>query len=185
MASDGTVFRVYLPTKRRFLEGKTALDQLSENRVENVRPQHILQALLITPPQQQQEEALLENMAEGRLAYHVVQVIRLDVDGHALLSRKFWFDRTELNLARQEVFEPSGNLVTVAYYREWNEGGTALYPGLVYIDRKKEGYQLTIRILEPGLNEPVPENAFVLEPPPDVKVEPLGEAGRIGAAESQ
>src|SRR6185295_7401484 len=49
MVSNGIRFRVYIPSKNRFLEGSNTTQQLSENKLENLRPQHFLDALLVRP----------------------------------------------------------------------------------------------------------------------------------------
>jgi hypothetical protein len=46
MASDGKEFRVWLPTKNKFLLGEVGLERNSEKPLENLRPQHLLDALL-------------------------------------------------------------------------------------------------------------------------------------------
>src|SRR5262245_42855589 len=46
MASDGNEFRVWLPTKNKFLAGEVALERNSDKPLENLRPQHLLDALL-------------------------------------------------------------------------------------------------------------------------------------------
>ena len=45
MASDGKEFHVWLPTKNKFLVGEVALERNSEKPLENLRPQHLLDAL--------------------------------------------------------------------------------------------------------------------------------------------
>src|SRR5436309_602918 len=45
MISNATQFRVYIPAKNRFLEGLNSSQELSENKLENLRPQHFLEAL--------------------------------------------------------------------------------------------------------------------------------------------
>src|SRR5262249_6807326 len=46
MASDGGEFHVWLPTKNKFLSGAVAVERTSEKPLENLRPQHLLDALL-------------------------------------------------------------------------------------------------------------------------------------------
>ena len=50
MASDGKEFQVYLAAKNRFLVGDSSVKASSSKRADNVRPHHILEALLIDPP---------------------------------------------------------------------------------------------------------------------------------------
>src|SRR5580700_5286182 len=45
MVSDGKEFRIYIPSKNSFLVGPTALVRPSNKPIENLRPQHIVEAL--------------------------------------------------------------------------------------------------------------------------------------------
>ena len=45
MVSDGKEFRIYIPSKNSFLVGSTALAHPSNNPIENLRPQHVVEAL--------------------------------------------------------------------------------------------------------------------------------------------
>ena len=49
MVSDGASFKLYVPARNRFLVGRNEIDQPSENKLENLRPQHFLEALLVRP----------------------------------------------------------------------------------------------------------------------------------------
>src|SRR5258707_14847260 len=46
MASDGEIFRVSIPSKNKFLVGPVAQERTSSKPIENLRPQHLLDALL-------------------------------------------------------------------------------------------------------------------------------------------
>src|SRR6202158_3033674 len=45
MVSDGAIFRIYIPSKNTFLVGPTALTRPSTKPIENLRPNHIVEAL--------------------------------------------------------------------------------------------------------------------------------------------
>src|SRR3954470_20827609 len=49
MVSNGTDFKLHVPARNRFIVGKNEIDQPSQNRLENLRPQHFQDALLIRP----------------------------------------------------------------------------------------------------------------------------------------
>jgi outer membrane lipoprotein-sorting protein len=174
MASNGQTFQVYLPTKKRFFVGETAEDHPSEKRMENIRPNHILDALLIDPPQAD-EIAVLENAIEGLTPYQVVSLIRLDKNKKPKLARKFWFSRETLELSHMQILDDLGNTVTLALYEQWAEQESLPYPTIVTVIRPLDGYSLRIHFLQPGLNETVPEDSFVLEAPEGVTVEHIGE----------
>src|SRR6476660_6652889 len=49
MVSTGNDFRVYIPAKSRFIEGRNELSALSPNKLENLRPSVFLDALFVRP----------------------------------------------------------------------------------------------------------------------------------------
>jgi outer membrane lipoprotein-sorting protein len=179
MVSDRDEFSVYLVWRKRFLQGSTALDERSDERAENIRPQHVVEPLLIDPPQDD-ETAALDNQARGGRLYHVV-VLSKKQNGHEVITRKFWFDRADLRLGIVEIYDGDGNVVTRASYTGWHDSGEAAYAETVSINRPVDGYSLVIRMQDPGMNATLPADAFVLDPPPGVPVERVGDAARSAA----
>lgn len=175
MASNGQTFQVYLPPKKRFFVGETAVDHPSEKRLENIRPNHILDALLIEPPRAD-EIATLENAIEGLTPYQVVSLIRLGGGQEPKLKRKFWFSRETLELSHMQIFDDLGNTATLARYEQWAQQDALPYATIVTVMRPADGYSVRIHVLRPGLNETVPEDSFVLETPEGVTVERIGES---------
>jgi len=172
MVSDGTQYKVHLPTENRFLIGENAFTKPSKKRFENVRPQHIRQALVIDPPREDEEVAFLRNVTYGRQAYHVVSI---EKSGRPELSREIWFERMSLRIVRQIIYDYSGDPVTDAWYQQWIETESIPFPGLIHINRPKDGYELRVEVLKSGINEDVPANAFKLDIPEGAKVERIGE----------
>ena len=182
MASAGATFQVHVPSKSRFLVGDTAANKPSESRVENVRPQHILEAVLISP-QRDDEKPLLENVVEGLKAYQLLVLVRPGAEeGQLQLSRKIWFDRSNLEITRQEIYDDKGDVATDAWYREWSTEGTVMFPHFIYMSRPGDGYDLQVRILKVDLNVPLPADAFDLKPPEGTKIERIGEMKESAAS---
>ena len=175
MASDGNEFQVHLPAKNRFLVGESSVKAGSSKRADNVRPHHILEALLIDPPQSAESKTFLVNRWEGSRAYQVVSLLREANGGALKLSREIWFDRSGLDIARLIVFDDAGEPVTIARYADWSEQDSLPFPAWVAISRPKDGYDLQVRILKSGLNEKVPEDGFQLKPPRGVRIQRVGE----------
>jgi outer membrane lipoprotein-sorting protein len=174
MASNGETFQMYLPSRKRFFVGKAVEEKRSENRTENIRPQHILEALLIEP-QQPDEWATLQNAVEGLTPYQVVSLVSPQSEQKAKVTRKFWFTRETFELSHMQILDDHGDTATLARYEQWAEQDGLPYAAAVTVIRPGDGYTLQIRILTPGLNETVPEDSFVLETPEGVTVERLGE----------
>ena len=179
MVSDHDGFSVYLVWRKRFLQGETALDERSDERAENIRPQHVVEPLLIDPPQSD-ETAALDNQARIGRTYHIV-VFRKKQGDVEVITRKFWFDRADLQLAILEIYDGDGNAVTQASYSDWREGGDAPYAARVSITRPFDGYSLVVQMQDPGINAALPPDAFVLDPPPGVPVERVGDTAKSAA----
>ena len=62
-------------------------------------------------------------------------------------------------------------MVTDVYYSEWALEEALPFPGTIFLSRPKDGYELEVRITKAGLNEAIPERAFVLEPPKGMDVD--------------
>src|SRR5262249_24936461 len=116
MASDGNEFRVWLPTKNKFLVGELALERTSEKPLENLRPQHLLDALLWQSIRKE-ETVLLEESNDETGRYYVLTQLR---GGRTLeIYRKIWFDRADLSIARLQFFGPRGLLLSDVRYADW------------------------------------------------------------------
>ena len=176
MVSDQDKFSVYLVWRKRFLQGDTAFDVRSEKRAENIRPQHVVEPLLIDPPQPG-ETAALDNLVRNGRLYHVV-VFRRQEGEHEVITRKFWFDRADLQLGILEIYDGDGNVATQASYSEWSESNGLPYAASVAITRPADGYSLVVHMQDPGLNPSLPPEAFTLDPPPGIEIERVGDAGQ-------
>src|SRR5437773_10831536 len=116
MASDGETFRVSIPTKNKFLVGSVANERNSSKPIENLRPQHLLDALLWPPIRKEEAVTMREfNNEQGR--YYVLTVLR---GGYQLeVLREIWFDRANLQVARIQTFGPKGTLLSDTSFSNW------------------------------------------------------------------
>ncbi|MBI4442451.1 MAG: hypothetical protein HY649_03645 [Acidobacteria bacterium] len=164
MASDGETFRLYIPSRNRFIMGKSQGGRRSESPLENLRPQHILDALLWRAPAEG-EQAVLEAAQEGDKAFYVVHVLRRSGAQQLLLARNFWFERRNLSLERLQIFDEDGEAVTDVRYADY-----AVFSGLAYarhilIDRPRDQFGLSLSVSQLQWNEPLPDDKFHLERP--------------------
>lgn len=174
MASNGETYQMHVPPRKRFFVGDATQDEPSEAREENIRPQHILEALMIEPPRAN-EVAVLENVIEGPTPYQVVSLVRTNGAQKPKITRKFWFTRSTLELSHMQILDDLGDTATLARYEQWNEEGPLPYASLITVIRPADGYSLRIHFLQPGLNAAVADVNFQLEAPEGVTVERIGE----------
>jgi outer membrane lipoprotein-sorting protein len=180
MASDGENFEVSIPPRSKFLEGSVALERASAKPLENLRPQHLFDALL-WPEIRKEEMVLFEEANDGEARYYVLTVLRGGYRTEIL--RKIWFDRTDLNVARFESYGPKGALVSDVHYSDWEPvtgdttGASLSYPRKIEIDRTRDEYRLDMNVTKVTLNEAVEAERFRLTAPVGVEVTHLGENG--------
>jgi len=174
MVSDGEEFRLYIPPVQKFIVGKAAFRRPSKNSLENLRPQHILEALLVPALDENHEKWLLEESQEGGHRYYVVLIVEAAEGGELRLKRRAWFDRADLQLARMQYYEAQGLYVEDVRYSEYQDFQGVNYPAQIELVRPVEDYRVAITILKATFNQPIDPEKFVLKQPPDTETINLG-----------
>jgi len=180
MVSNGKNFELASPIKSKFYVGSNQQPvKPSPQPLENLRPQHISDALLLKPIEEGKEIAVLENTTEvvkdpknhkdvEQLAYTVLVVDKDSVGNY--LSRKIVFSRTDLLPHEQSIYNRQGQLVTFVRYENFSDYSGLLLPAIVSIQRPVEGYAITISMVKVDVNVPLTDDQFVLTQPPGSQV---------------
>ncbi len=188
MASDGETFRVSIPSKNKFLIGSVSVERAGSKPIENLRPQHLLDALL-WPEVRKEETVLFEEFNEESARYYVLTVLRGGYQTEIL--RRIWFDRSVLQVAHLESFGPRGILVSDTHFSNWQpvdadgsaasasgtSGARQQFPRSILIERPHDDYRLDLQIAKITLNADIPAERFKLEPPTGAEVIHVGEPG--------
>jgi outer membrane lipoprotein-sorting protein len=170
MSSDGDTFRLYIPVKNRFIIGKNRGGRRSKSTLENLRPQVILDALLLKGPEPGKEQAVLESFSEAGSAYYIVHIIRVVPGQIGELERNIWFDRHSLDVVRIEMFDSDGEEATDVLYAGYVPVSGIPYPREIIVERPKDLYGLRLSITNLQFNQPVGEDKFVLDQPPGTEL---------------
>src|SRR5947209_5966786 len=93
MASNGPDFHLYVPSKNRFITGSNEVINPSPNKLENLRPTHFLNALIVRPVEAGVDKLMLENFTDEDDAFYIVHVVREAGGGELRLARTIWFSR--------------------------------------------------------------------------------------------
>ena len=187
MASDGETFWVSIPSKNKFLEGPVAFERASSKPIENLRPQHLLEALL-WPEIRKEEAVLFEEFNDENARYYVLTVLRGGYQTE--IYRKIWFDRADLEVARMQAFGPKGLLVSDVYLADFQPvdnvaelkpSGTSAndpvaFPRTIRIERPHDDYRLDLQVMKVTLNEELPADRFKLEQPAGEELVHVGSA---------
>lgn len=173
MASDGQTFRIYIPSKNKFIVGPDNLRRTAAKPIENLRPQHLLEAL-IWPAIPQSENVLLEEADALPFRYYVLTLAMSGEQGWEL-DRKIWFDRATLRIARIQIYGPGGELVSDIRTSNWQPVGGMNYPKDILLARPADEYRLGIHITQLTLNQPITGDKFQLAQPSGTELVQLGE----------
>jgi len=180
MASDGETFRVSIPPKKKFLVGPVAVERSSSKPIENLRPQHLLDALL-WPEIRKEESVTLREYNEENARYYILTVLRGGYQVEVL--REIWFDRVELQVSRMLTFGPKGVLLSDVRLGDWQPSdaatsstAAALFPRAIRIERPHDDYKLDLRVTKVIMNEEIPAERFKLEQPAGAELVPVGKA---------
>src|SRR5260370_24431756 len=166
MASEGETLRVLIPSKKKFLVGPVAVERVSSKPIENLRPQHLLDALL-WPEIHKAESVTLREFNDENARYYILTVLRGGYQVEVL--REIWFDRSNLQVARMQNFGPKGLLLSDVRVADWqpsdNAGqaataaasnGTALFPRSIRIERPHDDYNLDLQSTQITINKHIP-----------------------------
>jgi hypothetical protein len=177
MVSDGNEFKLWIPPKNRFIVGHNAINKPSPSALENLRPQHISDALMLHEIDPKDEIAVLEGSNEiiqdpqtkkdVEQPNYILDVVRRDAEsGTWYLARKIYFSRTTLMPYRQVVYDRYGYVATDASYDDFQPIDGMQFPNLIRIWRPQEEYTITLHFVKLEINKPMTPEQFALEQPP-------------------
>ena len=179
MVSDGQEFKLYIAPKNRFVVGQNNVATPNPQQpLENLRPKVIYDALLlreIAPDERPVLETGTETVIgdKGRRYQqlnYVILVIRSRGENDWVLSRKIYFNRTDLLPNRQEIFDETGTVATDARYSNYKIQEGIEFPSKIEIRRPEEEYDITLTIVKLVFNETLGDDKFVLQQPPGTQV---------------
>jgi outer membrane lipoprotein-sorting protein len=180
MESNGKIFHIFIPSKNQFLEGPADLERPSSKPIENLRPQHLTDAIFWEPIPQE-GLVLLEETTESPSSFYVLTVAREGSNGSPgkpkdwEIARKIWFDRTDLKVLRIDAFESGGKPTATVRYSNWDTFGDVRYPRQILLDRPQNDYQLHLTITKLTANDSIAPERFELSQPSGSDLVRVGE----------
>ncbi len=173
MVSNGSEFKLYIPSKNRFIVGKNVIEAPSSNKLENLRPQHFLEALLVRPPADP-SKLVMENYTDEDNAFYILHEISEETGGQLKMRRSLWFNRFNLTLSRQIVFNDEGNIESDSRYDQWRYFDAVPFPKHIDLNRPQDEYGVVIDVVKMEMNKNLPDERFVLEQPEGTTLQVLG-----------
>jgi hypothetical protein len=173
MLSVGNEFRVSIPSKNQFIEGRDDLPANSPNKLENLRPSAFRTSLLIDPPDPKNDIVILADDTDETKSVYILYLIHQDRAKYKLV-RSLYFDRHTLTIIRQKTFDSEGYITSQTRYADWKTFSGVLFPTDIDIQRPQDGYELNLKLTYLKMNGPEagPEK-FVLPQPPNAQLKVL------------
>jgi Outer membrane lipoprotein-sorting protein len=188
MVSNGQNFRLYIPIKDKFIIGNTSSRHTAKNALENLRPQHILQALIVPPIDVEHETMYREKISlhsQPNKHFYLVSIIEPHKTRSVILRRKVWFDRSNLELVRVQFYDPDGTCTEDVRYSDYQDFKGIHYPTRIELERPEDDYEVTITIEKASFNLAIPAEKFELNKPEGAEVIDLDAAQPEGKPRGQ
>jgi outer membrane lipoprotein-sorting protein len=175
MVSNATDFRLFLSSQNKFIEGLNSAPAISKNRIENLRPAAFLSSMLIMPPEPELEEPIMTDLTDEDNALYSLLFIRKLPDGSHLATREIWFDRLDLSIVRQMVFNEQVAIISDTKYTKWTVYGGVSFPAHIEIQRPIDGYGVVMDIQQMQMNKAITDDKFVLTRPDGTTLQQIGD----------
>jgi len=181
LVSDGKEFKLWIPPKNRFVQGRNDVTTPNAQQpLENLRPQHIYDALLIPAIDPKTERAVMQSDVEQvadpkdkkrTLEQPDYEILVIHDGPHGwYIARKIVFSRTDLLPHRQVVYDDMGNPSTDVHYGEYKDYSGVNFPSQIEIERPQEEYDITLSMVKLELNGTLTNDKFILDKPAGAEV---------------
>jgi len=193
MVSDGSVFKLSIPAKSKFYVGHNNVVQAGGKPLEDLRPQAIYDALLLPELDAQQDIAVLEQSTEVIYDPKKKKSLEqpdyvIDVLHHAgddwYMSRKIVFDRTNLTVHQQIIYDQKGAITTEATYQVYQDYNGVSFPRVIQIDRPQEEYSIRLTVEKLAINGTLHDDQFALQQPPGTQLIDLDQPNQTASSTS-
>ncbi len=166
MASRQARFQIWAPTRNKFVTGSTHLERDYDNPLYNVRPEHVLPAILIEPlPAAPGARIFLVEEEDAKSRYYVIYELHRR---KLRPKRRLWIERRKLELVRQDYFDPDGRVASSIRYTAPAALDQVVVNTGVVLERPPERYTLRLQ-LEPKslkIGRDLEDRHFQLPVPP-------------------
>jgi len=169
MVSNGTEFRFL--RNNLFVKGLNSAPATSQNKMENLRPEAFLSSMLIRPWDPATESVMMKDDTDEDNDLYRLEFDGKAKDGTPIPGREVWFDREDLSIVRQKTYDPNGNIVSDTSYSKWQVYNGVPFPAHIDLNRRIDGYGVTIDVVKMEMNKELTNAQFVLEQPEGAKLQ--------------
>lgn len=183
MVSDGQNFKLLIPPRKRAIVGSNTVTTKSKNGLENLRPDVFFDSLFIQGPQ---EDEIMSMTTDIRVIEsgkkkkdlieepaYALQILKRPEGTQARTLRVIHINSTDLLPYQQDIYDKDGQVVTKAFYSNYQYYGNTPFPSNIIIERPRDHYSLTVSITKLTLNGHFDDDQFELKIPENIPIETL------------
>jgi outer membrane lipoprotein-sorting protein len=191
LASDGTDFKLLIPSKSRVIEGKNSVGKRSPTPLENLRPSVFVDSVLIHDISPDQIVSVIHE-SSTTLDVKTKRLIELpqydltvmsgappvsdkDIAKVAEPLRVIRFSRVDLLPVEQDIYNSEGDLETQVLYGPYKDFDGTKFPVTIDISRPLDEYRIRLSVEKLLVNQPLPDKQFELTIPAGTKVQTIPE----------
>jgi outer membrane lipoprotein-sorting protein len=178
MVSDGKSFKLYIPSRNKAVIGTSEVTTPSKNGLENLRPSVFFDSLLIRAIQPSEifslssDVRILENPKKKKDLIeepdYDIEVLSQPQGQIARILRVVHISRGNLLPYQQDLYNDQGQVVTRAFYSDYQKFGDIPFPTHILIRRPFDEYSLSISISKLTFNTKLDDDSFELKIPDTV-----------------
>ncbi len=181
MVSDGTNFKLVIPSRNKAMVGTNEVTQPSKNGLENLRPSVFFDSLFVRGqgPNQilsmttdtrviesgKKKKDLIEEPA------YALQVLAQPEGNIVRTLREIFINSTDLLPYQQDIYDKNGVVVTRATYSNYQFYNGIPFPTTIVIQRPRDHYSLTVTITKLTINQKLEDDQFELKIPEGIPIQ--------------
>ena len=183
MVSDGKNFKLLIPPRKRAIVGSNTVTTPSKNGLENLRPDVFFDSMFIQGPEEDEIMSMTTDirvMESGKKKKDLIeepayalQILKRPEGTQARTLRVIHINSTDLLPYQQDIYDKDGQVVTKAYYANYQYYGNTPFPSNIIIERPRDHYSLTVNITKLTFNGHLDDDQFELKIPENIPIETL------------
>jgi outer membrane lipoprotein-sorting protein len=183
MVSDGKTWKLWSPPKKLAMEGTSEVTMPSKNPLENLRPAVFFDSLLVRavlPTEIVSPTSDIREIEDPKKKHDIIEEPDYDLEvlsepkgqiTHTL--RVVHISRSNLLPYQQDMYNDQGQVVTRAFYSEYQKFGDISFPTHILIRRPLDELSLSIVISKLTFNQKLEDDQFEVDVPADIPIKKI------------
>lgn len=183
MVTDGKTFKLIIPPRNKAITGSNNVTTPSKNGLENLRPSVFFDTLFVRGVLPEEilsltsDFRILENPKKKKDLIeepdYDIEVLSQPKGQTAHIRRVIHISRANLMPYQQDIYDSNGQVVTRAFYSDYQKYGDIAFPTHIIIRRPLDELSLSVTITKLTFNQKMDDDQFELKIPDNVPIQKM------------